>query len=197
MSLRPLAGANADRATWVTNGSRLRWGSDILASTLPAMNVLIRRVTYHQEDSPMTTTAARQQSTANTQQGVVHGVLGGLAGGVVFGLMIQSLGMIGMPVGSESVAAAWVVHLAISALFGAVYGAVVAPRVSGWGPGLGAGLVYGALLWVVGPLLLMPAKLGMPLFTINTMAVQSLVGHLVFGLVLAAVVVTLSRRTSR
>ncbi len=148
----------------------------------------------------MTTTAARQQSTTSTQQGVLHGVLGGLAGGVVFGLMMQSLGMMGMIamlVGSESIAVAWVVHLAISALFGAVYGAVVAPRVNGWGPGLGAGLVYGAVLWVVGPLLLMPAKLGMPLFTINTMALQSLVGHLVFGLVLAAVVVALSRRTSR
>ncbi len=148
----------------------------------------------------MTITAARHEQTTSTQQGVVNGVLGGLAGGLVFGGMMQALGMMGMVamlVGSESVAVAWVVHLAISALFGAVYGAVVAPRVRGWGPGLVAGLVYGALLWVVGPLLLMPAKLGMPVFTVNTMAVQSLVGHLVFGLVLAAVVVALSRRTSR
>ncbi len=146
----------------------------------------------------MTITAARHEQTTSTQQGVVNGVLGGLAGGLVFGGMMQALGMMGMVamlVGSESVAVAWVVHLAISALFGAVYGAVVAPRVRGWGPGLVAGLVYGALLWVVGPLLLMPAKLGMPVFTVNTMAVQSLVGHLVFGLVLAAVVVALSRRT--
>lgn len=147
----------------------------------------------------MTTTAARHEQKTSTQQGVVHGVLGGLAGGLVFGGMMQALdmmSMVAMLVGSESVAVAWVVHLAISAVFGAVYGAVVAPRVSGWGPGLVAGLAYGALLWVVGPLLLMPAKLGMPLFTVNTMAVQSLVGHLVFGLVLAAVVVALSRRTS-
>ena len=146
----------------------------------------------------MTTTASTQQQATSTQSGVVHGILGGLAGGLVFGLMMQALGMIGMIamlVGSESLAVAWAVHLAISALFGALYGAVVAPRITGWGPGLGSGLVYGALLWVVGPLLLMPAKMGMPLFTIDTMALRSLVGHLVFGLVLGAVVVALSRRT--
>ena len=37
---------------------------------------------------------------------------------------------------------------------------------------------------------------GMPLFTVSTMAVQSLFGPLAFGLVLAAVVVALARRTS-
>jgi uncharacterized membrane protein YagU involved in acid resistance len=148
----------------------------------------------------MATTATRHDSRTSVQQGVLHGVLGGLAGGLVFGAMMQALGMIGMIamlVGSESIAVAWVVHLAISALFGAVYGAVVAPRVTGWGAGLASGLAYGALLWVVGPLLLMPAMMGMPLFTINTGALQSLVGHLLFGLVLGAVVVALSRRTHR
>jgi hypothetical protein len=132
------------------------------------------------------------------QQGVAHGIVGGLAGGVVFGLMMQALGMIGMIamlVGSESVAVAWAVHLTISALFGAVYGALVAPRVTGWTPGLLTGLAYGALWWVLGPLFLMPAKMGMPLFTVDTMALQSLVGHLVYGLVLGGVVVALSSQS--
>lgn len=145
----------------------------------------------------MATTATAQRQSISTGQGVLHGVLGGLAGGLAFGLMMQALGMIGMIamlVGSESLAVAWVVHLAISALFGAVYGAVAAPRLSGWGPGLASGVLYGALWWVLGPLLLMPARMGMPLFTVDTMALQSLVGHLVFGLVLGAVVVALARR---
>ena len=145
----------------------------------------------------MTTTATTHQHTVSTQQGVLHGVLGGLAGGLVFGLMMQALGMIGMIamlVGSESIAVAWAVHLAISALFGASYGAVVAPRLTGWGAGLATGVAYGALWWVLGPLLLMPATMGMPVFTVDTMALQSLVGHLVFGFVLGAVVVALSRR---
>lgn len=54
--------------------------------------------------------------------------------------------------------------------------------------------VYGAVLSAIGPLLLIPGKTGMPLFTIHTKALQSLFGHLVFGLVRAAVVVALSRR---
>ncbi len=145
----------------------------------------------------MATTATTHRPTTSTQQGVLHGILGGLAGGVVFGVMMQALGMMGMIamlVGSESIAVGWVVHLAISALFGAAYGVVVAPRISGWGAGLGTGVAYGALLWVIGPLLLMPARMGMPVFTIDTTALQSLLGHLVFGLVLGAVVVALARR---
>jgi uncharacterized membrane protein YagU involved in acid resistance len=148
----------------------------------------------------MTTTAAAHQQGTRTQQGVAHGIAGGLAGGLVFGIMMQALGMIGMIgmiVGSESLVVAWAVHLAISAAFGAVFGLVVAPRVRGWGSGLAGGAVYGALLWVVGPLLLMPAALGMPLLTVDTMALQSLLGHLVFGLVLGAVVSALSGRSRR
>jgi uncharacterized membrane protein YagU involved in acid resistance len=144
----------------------------------------------------MTTATAREPRTT-TQQGVVHGVLGGLAGGLVFGLMMQALGMMGMVamlVGSKSVAVGWGVHLVISAVFGTVYGALVAPRVSGWGVHLVGGGLYGFVLWVVGPLLLMPAKLGMPLFTVNAMALQSLVGHVVFGLVLGAVAAALGRQ---
>ncbi len=52
------------------------------------------------------------------------GVAGGLAGGLVFGMMMQVMGMMGMIaqlVGSTSVAVAWVVHLAISAFFGAAH----------------------------------------------------------------------------
>jgi uncharacterized membrane protein YagU involved in acid resistance len=145
----------------------------------------------------MATTTTTHNRPVSSRQGMMHGVLGGLAGGVVFGIMMQALGMIGMIgmlVGSESLAVAWALHLVFSAVFGAVFGAVVAPRVSGWGAGLGAGVVYGLVLWVVGPLLTMPAMMGMPVFTIDATALQSLVGHLVFGAVLGAVVVALSGR---
>jgi uncharacterized membrane protein YagU involved in acid resistance len=141
----------------------------------------------------MVTTTTAYKQTVSTRQGMLHDVLGGLAGGVVFGTMMQALGMIGMIgmlVGSESLAVAWALHLVISAVFGAL----VAPRVSGWGVGLGAGLVYGLVLWVAGPLLVMPAMMGMPVSTIDATALQSLVGHLVFGLVLGGVVVALFGR---
>ncbi len=129
------------------------------------------------------------------------GVAGGLVGGVVFGLMMQAWGMIPMVaqlVGSSSPAVGWVVHLLISAFFGAAFGVVLGPVVKGLISGTLLGVGYGAVLWVVGPLLLMPARLGMPLFVVDDMALRSLVGHLVFGLVLGAIVgVMLRHRTTR
>lgn len=94
---------------------------------------------------------------------------------------LDMLGMVAMLFGSDSVTVAGVLHLAISAVSGGVHGAAVAARVGGWGTGLGSGLAYGATLWVVGPLVLMPVKLGMSLCTVNTMAVQSLFGRLMSG----------------
>lgn len=129
------------------------------------------------------------------------GVAGGLAGGVVFGLMMQAWDMIPMVaalVGSDSTAVGWVVHLLISAFFGLVFAVVVGQLRTGMVGATVLGVGYGAVLWVVGPLLLMPARLGMPLFVVDDMALRSLVGHLVFGLVLGAIVgAVLRQRTAR
>lgn len=125
------------------------------------------------------------------------GVVGGLAGGIVFGLMMQlmgMLGMVGMLVGSESLLVAWGVHLVISAAIGGGFGLVLAPRVRGLVSGVGLGAAYGFVWWVLGPLLLMPAAMGMPLLRVDAMAWQSLVGHLLFGVVLGAVVALAARR---
>lgn len=112
---------------------------------------------------------------------IVAGILASLAGGVVFGLMMQMMGSIPMIaglVGSQSVAVGWVVHLVISAIFGVTW-----LLFSGPDGGYLRGLIYGAVLWVLGPLLVMPAMMGMGLFMINQMTSINLVGHLVYGLV--------------
>lgn len=128
-----------------------------------------------------------------------HGIAAGLAGGIVFGAMMammSMIGMIAMLVGSSSVAVGWLVHLVISAGFGVVFGLLVPARF-GVGATLGAGAGYGVALWVVGPLLAMPAMMGMPLFMLNTTAMMSLIGHIVYGLVAAGVLVALRRRAVR
>jgi uncharacterized membrane protein YagU involved in acid resistance len=89
------------------------------------------------------------------------------------------------------------VHLAISAFIGAVFGLLVAKRRWGVGALAGVGAAYGLVWWVLGPLMLMPAKLGMPLFQVNTMVWQSLVGHMVFGVVLGLVAGIWLRRSQR
>lgn len=134
--------------------------------------------------------------TDATTVSVTGGAIGGLVGGVVFGIMMQMMGMIpmvAMLVGSESVAVGWGVHLAISVVFGVAFGFAVQQIARNWAPTLAAGLGYGVLLWIVGPLLLMPAKLGMPVFQFNTVVWQSLMGHMIFGLVLAACTVAIVR----
>ena len=144
-----------------------------------------------------TGTAGRTSGTSTLVTSGVQGVLGGLAGGVVFGVMMTVLGMmpmIAMLVGSESLAVAWVVHLAISATFGAAFGLLLAGRVTSLAAGAVLGLLYGAAAWVLGALLVMPAMMGMPTFTVDAAALNSLMGHLVFGLVLGTVVAALRRR---
>ena len=128
---------------------------------------------------------------------VVNGIAGGLAGGVVFGLLMQAMGMIPMVaqlVGSSSPAVGWLVHLAIASFIGAsfalLFGGLVRTVVSGALYGLG----YGVVWWILGALILMPARLGMPVFQLNTTTWQSLVGHLLYGLVLGVVFAQLGRR---
>lgn len=150
-----------------------------------------------QGEGTMTATTAPRLSLTGTS--LVHGVAGGLAGGLVFGVLMQMMDMmpmVAMLVGSEAVAVGWVVHLAISAFIGAVFAVILGSRVSSLASGLGLGVAWGLIWWVLGALIAMPARLGMPLFEINTMSLQSLMGHVLFGAVLGAVVAVLGRRGS-
>jgi hypothetical protein len=137
---------------------------------------------------------------------VTAGALAGLMAGVVFGLMMQMMSapgpdgsrmpmmaMVAQIVGSSSVAVGWLYHLFNSALIGAVFGLLLAGRVAGsmrWGAALGTG--YGVLWWVLGGLILMPMFLGMPPFAplrmepMRPVAMGSLVGHIIYGVVLGA-----------
>ena len=139
-------------------------------------------------------------TSATTRQVLVQrgtaGLAGGLVGGVVFGLMMQTWDMIPMVaalVESDSTAVGWGVHLLISAFFGLAFAVALGQVRTGIVGATLLGLLYGAVLWVIGPLLLMPARLGMPLFAINDMTLQSLLGHLVFGVLLGAVAGALLR----
>jgi hypothetical protein len=57
-----------------------------------------------------------------------HGVVAGLADGVVFGVLMAIMGMmpmIAMLVGSSSAVVGWLVHLVISAFYGALFALIV------------------------------------------------------------------------
>ncbi len=110
--------------------------------------------------------------------------------------MMDMIPMVAMLVGSEAVAVGWVVHLAISVVLGIGFGLVSVKGLDAWGPGIGMGLAYGVVWWVLGALIAMPLRLGMPAFEVNTMAWQSLMGHMIFGIILGAVAVAVVRRGS-
>lgn len=132
-------------------------------------------------------------------QRVGMGVIAGLVGGIAFGLMMQMMGMMGMVAGlagQSSAGVGWIVHLGISAVLGAGYGLTLGQLRQSWGRSIGMGMAYGLAWWVLGPLLIMPLMMGMPVAEVGPVQVQSLIGHLLFGAVAGAVFNALIRRTA-
>ena len=113
------------------------------------------------------------------------GVYAGLFGGSVFGVMMAIAGMypmISMMIGMENAIVGFVIHLIISAIIGAILALALDNMVmQGPGMSLGVGAVYGIVWWILGPLLIMPAVLGMPLFAVEAQT-GSLFGHVIFGI---------------
>lgn len=127
------------------------------------------------------------------------GALAGIIGGIPFGIMMGMMGMmpmIGMLVRVDSALAGVFVHAAISAVTGAVYGSFAVRFPLTWQNAIVGGLLYGVIWWVLGALILMPALLGMfeMVLVIGQMQWMSLLGHMIFGVVLALAFVWLSRR---
>ncbi len=145
---------------------------------------------------------------------VAAGIVGGLIAGVVFGMMMAvmtaptpdgmrmpMMAMVAKVVRSESLAAGWLYHLFNSAVIGALFGWLLGGRVGSVGSGLGWGALYGVAWWVLGGLILMPMLLGMPAFAplrmMPMVAMGSLVGHLIYGLILGGVFTVLVRERAR
>ena len=137
------------------------------------------------------------------QSRIVWGAVAGLMAGVVFGMMMQMMSaptseggqvpmmaMVAMVVGSSSIAVGWMYHLFNSFVIGAIFGWLFGRRATTVGSGLGWGALYGFAWWILGGQLLMPLALGMPPFAtlmmapMRMVAVGSLIGHAIYGLML-------------
>jgi hypothetical protein len=134
---------------------------------------------------------------------ISNGIGAGLMGGVIFGIMMQMMtaptpdggqmpmmAMVAKIVRSESIAVGWIYHLFNSAVIGALFGWLLGSRSHTYGAGLGWGALYGFAWWILGGLILMPLFLGMPAFAplmmepMRPVATGSLMGHLIFGVIL-------------
>jgi hypothetical protein len=133
--------------------------------------------------------------------GIVAGLLAGLAFGAMMAMMtaptpdggrMPMMAMVAQVVRSDSLVVGWIYHLFNSAVIGGLFGWLLGGRVHGLGGGLGWGALYGVVWWVLGGLILMPVLLGMPAFAplqmapMRPVAMGSLIGHLLFGLILGA-----------
>lgn len=134
---------------------------------------------------------------------ISHGIVSGLAGGVAFGIMMQMMNaptpeggqmpmmaMVAEVVRSDSMVVGWLYHLINSAVIGAIFGWLFGARSQNFVAGIGWGALYGFAWWILGGLLLMPLFLGMQPFApiqmepMRPVAMGSLVGHLIYGLIL-------------
>lgn len=144
---------------------------------------------------------------------ITNGIIAGLLGGLVFGIMMQMMNaptpeggempmmaMVAKVVGSESIAVGWLYHLFNSAVIGAIFGWLLGGRSRRFGPGLGWGALYGFIWWILGGLILMPVLLGMAAFApllmepMRPVAIGSLIGHLIYGIILGGGFALLSPR---
>ncbi|MFI1409881.1 hypothetical protein ACH4Y0_08170 [Streptomyces sp. NPDC020707] len=124
----------------------------------------------------------------------VFGALAGLVGGLVFGWVMALIGYlptVAAIVRTDSSAVGFAVHLLIAAIVGGVFGVLVARQreLLFWGR------AYGVLWWFLGPLTLLPVLLGKPVtWDVATAQalIPSLLGHLAYGAVAAAVLALLS-----
>jgi uncharacterized membrane protein YagU involved in acid resistance len=129
-----------------------------------------------------------------------RGAMAGLIGGLVFWpqiVAVDGLPWIARLAGGTSPALGLAVHLAISVAIGAGYGVLFERESPDWGAAIGWGMLYGITWWFVGTLTLFPIWLGAS-FTWTTAAaanaLSSLLGHLIYGAVMATVFLLLERR---
>jgi len=146
---------------------------------------------------------------------ITAGIIAGLIAGVVMGIMmtvmqaptpeggsIPMMAMVAMVVKSKSLVVGWLYHLFNSAVIGALFGWFLGSRVTNYGNASGWGAAYGFIWWLLGGLILMPLFLGMPAFAPLQMpmmrgtAMASLIGHLIFGVILGVLFLPL-RGTAR
>ncbi len=139
------------------------------------------------------------QERFSLPRALVVGGVAGIVGGWAFGkwmAQVDFFPLIAGLVGSESPAVGMALHFVIAIFIGASFGALFQRDVRGFGSCLGWGLAYGILWWFLGPLTLLPILRGSPpdwSYQQGGALFGSLVGHVIYGLLLGLVYAALDR----
>jgi uncharacterized membrane protein YagU involved in acid resistance len=130
---------------------------------------------------------------------LVAGGLGGIVGGWAFGQWMAQTGFFPLVAGLVNSGATEVgvlLHFVFAVIIGATFGLLFQHDVRGFGSSTCWGLAYGLFWWFLGPLTILPIWQGRPLDWSYLRAGElfgSLVGHIVYGLLLGLIYAALDR----
>ena len=130
---------------------------------------------------------------------IVVGGLAGILGGWAFGKWMAQINffpLIAGLVGSNSRMVGMTLHFIFAIIIGATFGLLFQRDVRGHGSSMSWGLAYGIFWWFLGPLTILPLWLGRPLdwsYQHGGELFGSLVGHIIYGLIVGLVYATLDR----
>jgi uncharacterized membrane protein YagU involved in acid resistance len=130
---------------------------------------------------------------------LIVGGIAGLIGGWAFGKWMAQVNFFPLIAGlvhSTSYAVGVTLHFVFALIIGATFGLLFQRDVRGYGSSLGWGLGYGLFWWFLGPLTLLPILQGVPIdwsYTHGAALFGSLVGHVVYGLLVGLIYAALDR----
>ncbi len=139
------------------------------------------------------------QARYSWPRALIVGGLAGIVGGWAFGkwmAQVDFFPLIAGLVASNSVMVGMTLHFVIAVVIGASFGMLFQRDVRGFGSCLGWGLAYGIFWWFLGPLTLLPILRGSPpdwSYEQGGALFGSLVGHVIYGLLLGLVYAALDR----
>ena len=141
------------------------------------------------------------QARYSWARAILVGGLGGVVGGWAFGKWMEQANffpLIAGLVNSESSMVGMTLHYVFAIIIGATFGLLFQYDVRGHGSSMGWGLAYGLFWWFLGPLTILPLWQGHPLpldwsYQHGGELFGSLVGHVIYGLLLGLVYATLDR----
>jgi uncharacterized membrane protein YagU involved in acid resistance len=140
-----------------------------------------------------------EQAPFSWSRALIVGGLAGIIGGWAFGKWMEQVGffpLIAGLVNSDLRMVGITLHFIFAVIIGASFGVLFQRDVRGYGSNLGWGLSYGMLWWFLGPLTILPRWLGRPLdwsYERGSALFGSLVGHIIYGLIVGLVYAVLDR----
>jgi hypothetical protein len=130
---------------------------------------------------------------------VLVGGFSGVLGGLVFGRWMSEGDFFPLLAGLGEIESRTVIvtlHFGVALIIGSIFGLLFQRDIFGYGSSMGWGLGYAIFWWFLGPLTVLPLLAGMPLDWSAEQASElfgSLVGHILYGLILGATYATLDR----